>query len=115
MISNIQLNNIEKEIIKHFFSSQGISTGDNFFDSLDVKNRELSGVGFLTEFERFEQLKIGEEYETYKFGDLGARVNISVDTGYLIYVENGFVVAVEGYTYGDDWPDEISSIEVYSI
>ena len=109
----MQLNNIEKEIIKYFFSSKGILVEDNIFSSLNVSNRELSGVGFLTDLERSELLKIGEGNETYKFGDLGAKINTSIDTGYLIYVENGFVDAIEGYTYADDWPDEISTIDIY--
>ncbi len=111
----MKINNIEREIIKCFFSRKGILVGDEFFSSLIVEYRELSGVGFLTGLERSEQLKIGEGHETYKFGDLGAKINASIDTGYLIYVENGFLDAIEGYTYGDYWPDDISTIDFYTI
>lgn len=114
MIKNMQLNTIEKEIIKCFLSGKGISVEDDFFYNLKVKSRELSGVGFITDLEKSEQLKIGEENETYKFSDLEARINVSIETGYLIYVENGFLDAIEGYTYTDDWPEEIYKIDIYS-
>lgn len=114
MIFNTQLNNIEKSIVKHFLSSKGIVVGGGFFSDLNVSSRELSGVGFLTDLKKSEKFKIGEGNETYKFGDLGAKINASIDTGYLIYVENGFLDAIEGYTYADDWPEDIFQIDIYS-
>ncbi|WP_139159036.1 hypothetical protein [Vibrio sonorensis] len=110
----MKLNSIEKALIKEFFYRKGITVGDDFFSGLNVSNRELSVVGFLTDLERCSQLKMGEENETYKFGDLGAKINESIDTGYLVFVKNGFLDAIEGYTYTDDWPEEISKIDIYS-
>lgn len=110
----MQLNDIEKYILKHFFSNKGVSVGDNFFSSLNIISRELSGVGFLTELEKSVELKAGKETETYKFGDLGATINASIETGYLMYIENGFLDAIEGYTYSENWPEEVNTIEFYS-
>jgi hypothetical protein len=38
-----------------------------------------------------------------------------LETGYLIYIDDGFVTTVEGYTYGDEWPHQIEQIELYEL
>ena len=86
------------------------------FDAVLVSDRELTGVGFLTEFQPSEELKLFEVDVSLRWGKVGARLNASkVETGYLIYVDDGYVTSVEGYTYGDEWPDQIDQIELYEL
>ena len=86
------------------------------FDAVMVRDRELTGVGFLTELERSEELRLFDAGVSFRWGKLGARLNASrLETGYLVYVEDGYVTAVEGYTYGDKWPDEVERIELYEL
>ncbi|HKY41321.1 MAG TPA: hypothetical protein VJN18_35555 [Polyangiaceae bacterium] len=86
------------------------------FDAVLVSDRELTGVGFLTEFQRSEELKLFEADVSLRWGKIGARLNASkVETGYLVYVDDGYVTGVEGYTYGDEWPDQIEQIELYEL
>lgn len=86
------------------------------FDAVLVSDRELTGVGFLTEFQRSEELKLFEADVSLRWGKVGARLNASkVETGYLVYVDDGYVTSVEGYTYGDEWPDQIEQIELYEL
>jgi hypothetical protein len=86
------------------------------FDAVAVSDRELTGVGFLTEFERSEELKLFDADVSLRWGKAGARLNASkVETGYLVYVDDGYVTTVEGYTYGDEWPDQVEQIELYEL
>lgn len=86
------------------------------FDAVVVGDRELTGVGFLTEFERSEELRLFDADVSLRWGKVGARLNASkVETGYLVYVDCGYLTTVEGYTYGDEWPEEVLQIEVYEL
>lgn len=85
-------------------------------DSLNVTDRALTGAGFLTEFERSRELKWFQDGVSMRWGNVGARLNAPrLETGYLVYVDDGYVTAVEGYTYGDPWPEHVDSIEVYEL
>ena len=86
------------------------------FDAVKVRDRELTGIGFLTEFEPSEQLKLFEAGFSLRWGKVGARLNAAkVETGYLVYVDDGYVTTVEGYTYGDEWPDQVEQSELYEL
>jgi hypothetical protein len=86
------------------------------FVAVTVSDREFTGAGFLTEFERSEELKLFDDGVSLRWGKVGARLNASkLETGYLIYVDDGYVTAVEGYTYGDEWPNEVEQIELYEL
>ncbi len=86
------------------------------FNAVTVRDREFTGAGFLTEFEPTEELKLFDDVVSLRWGKVGARLNSSkVETGYLVYVDNGYVTAVEGYTYGDEWPNQVEQIELYAL
>jgi hypothetical protein len=70
----------------------------------------------LTEFERSEDLKVFATGVSLRWGKIGARLNAAkLETGYLVYVDDGYVTTVEGYTYGDEWPDQVEHIELYEL
>ena len=86
------------------------------FKRVTVTERSMTGAGFLTDFERSDELKIFEDGVSLRWGKVGARLNASkLETGYLVYVDDGYLTAVEGYTYGEDWPNEITSVETYDL
>lgn len=111
------LNDLEKTLIKQFLERKAVSlqNEESFFSDLNVENREFTGVGFFSNLKKSEKLKVGDIRKSYKWGGLGAKLNSSIDTGYLFYVENGYLISIEGYTYAEDWPEIISEIEVYDI
>lgn len=86
------------------------------FDKVTVCDRELTGVGFLTELERSDELKLFDSGFSSRWGKIGARLNSSeIETGYLVYIDDGYVTTLEGYTYGDEWPEHIDRIELYEL
>lgn len=110
------LNDLEIALVKRFLENNLVAFQDEeyFFSALNVLSRDYTGVGFIVEFEKSEKLKVCGVNESCKFGGLGAKLNCSIDTGYLFYVEKGFLTSIEGYTYAEDWPDSISEIDIYS-
>jgi len=86
------------------------------FDRVSIRDREFTGAGFLTEFERSEELKLFDDKTSLRWGKVGARLNASeLETGYLIYVDDGFLTTIEGYTYGEEWPHQIEQIDLYEL
>lgn len=115
--SLMRLEQIEKDILQQFLNYQYPHLSDKInFDSLNVKNRIFTGVGFLTYLNKDNSLKITDENQSFEWGNIGAKLNDNkIDVGFLIYVKNGFIDAIEGYTYDVDWPNEITNIEFYEI
>jgi hypothetical protein len=86
------------------------------FDGVNVSDREFSGVGFLTEFEQSQELKLFDAGVSLRWGKVGARLNASrIETAYLVYIDDGYLTSVEGYTYGDEWPSSIDRVEPYKL
>ena len=81
-----------------------------------VSDREFTGAGFLTEFARSRELKLFEDGVYLQWGKVGARLNAAkLETGYLVYIDDGYLTTVEGYTYGEEWPGEVDQFELYEL
>lgn len=85
------------------------------FEKVRVIDREFTGVGFLTEFEPSQEVKLFADGVSLRWGKIGARLNARLETGYVLYVDNGYLTTIEGYTFGDDWPESITSFELYEL
>ena len=113
----MNLKEIEKLVILEFLVEKAMNKSDakNFADMMVVTSRMQSKVGFIADIQENDACKVDDVGLSYNWGKIGAVLNKSIDTGYLLYVERGFLSAVEGYVYEGEWPDEIASIEVYPI
>jgi hypothetical protein len=114
----MEANELEKSVVGRLLSDPDLkpvrSSVD--FEKVHVACREFTGAGFLTEFEQSQELKLFEDSVSLRWGKVGARLNVSkLETGYVVYVDNGYLTTVEGYTYGDEWPDSIDSIDLYEL
>lgn len=109
---------LEKAVIENMLADRELrplrSTVN--FDEVTVSDREFTGAGFLAEFERSQHLKLFDDGVSLRWGKVGARLNASkVETAYLVYVDDGYLTTVEGYTYGDEWPIQIDRVELYEL
>lgn len=113
----MKLNLLEKNIIKNFLekNKSGVQYDEFFYSELIVLNREFSGVGFMTCLHRYDELKVSSRDLSFKWGNVGAILNSEIDTGYLLYINDGYLAVIEGYTYDDDWPKEINSLDLYEV
>ena len=82
-----------------------------------VKNRWFSAIGFITELDYSEKLRINTNAKLIISGNTGAILSSPIDTGYIFYFyyENGYVTDIEGFTYSEEWPEEIEKIETRYI
>jgi len=116
------LNELEELLIQKFLEDDGIEIVRRKidFNLVNVSDRELTGVGFLTQLLSCDELKISATTNSFKWGKCGATLNgegsMGIETGYLIYIEKGYIDAIEGYTYGEEeWPERITRIEMYNL
>ena len=117
-VRKVKATELEKAVLGNMLADPQLKAAKSAvnFDAVNVTDRELTGVGFLTEFERSKELKLFDDGFSLRWGKLGARLNASkLETGYLVYVDNGYVTTIEGYTYGDEWPDQVENIELYEL
>jgi hypothetical protein len=73
-----------------------------------VSSRKMTGVGFYAEFVVSPEVPRVPGRPTFKLGDVnGTADNVKHGLGFLLYVKEGTLSMLEGYTYDDPWPDEV--------
>jgi hypothetical protein len=76
-----------------------------------ARERDLTGVGFMTSFEvpsTLARAPLGPG--EFCFGDVAAQIDgLKHGAGFLIYVRDGRLDALEGYTYDEAWPEHIQA------
>jgi hypothetical protein len=81
---------------------------------LTVKSRELTGVGFFTEFEIASEavpVPLGRGISPLR--GVAAKIEgLENGAGFLLFVEDGLLSMLEGFSYDDRWPSEIRSFSV---
>ncbi len=112
----MKLNKLEQELLKHFLKKENIKFSNQFnFEKIKVSKRNITGVGFLTYIEKTNLLRIIEQKKSFKYGKIGAKLNYDIEVGFLIYIDEGYIMTIEGYTYDVAWPNKIEKIEFYEI
>ncbi|MCA9623177.1 MAG: hypothetical protein KC731_29360 [Myxococcales bacterium] len=114
----MQLTDLETAVIESMLADKDVPAHELELrpEAVIVRSRKLTGVGFLTELQRSPQLKLFSDGVVMRWGRVGARLNATrIETGYLVYVDDGYLAAIEGYTYGDEWPDTVAEFELYDL
>ena len=109
------LNDLEKMVLKKCLESFDVYIKEEklFFSDIQITERRFTGVGFFTDIEESEKLRIEAKNPPRVWGDFYARLNSTDDTGYLVFIENGYINCIEGYTYEEVWPENIHKIEEF--
>jgi hypothetical protein len=82
--------------------------------SIRVTGREFTGLGFLTDLDPSTAPRVAGRGMNTHWGKVGARLNGGhFDSSYVVFVEDGVVTMIEGYTYNDEWPKSVDDFEVY--
>lgn len=77
-----------------------------------VASRDFTGVGFFTDFHLPENIvKVSEPVE-YAYGDVHCDLNGAL-CGFILFIKDGVMICLEGYTYGELWPNVITSYNLY--
>jgi hypothetical protein len=76
-----------------------------------VSSREFTGVGFFTNFEVPAEVPRVRARPKFELGDVnGMADNVKHGLGFLLFVNDGALSMLEGYTYDEPWPDEIRGL-----
>ncbi len=71
-----------------------------------VTGRELTGVGFFTTL-RVPLAPLGR----LVIGDIDAKMRgLQYGAGFVLFVENGVLKTLEGFSYEEPWPDVIAEL-----
>ncbi len=81
---------------------------------LSVMKREFSGAGFFTEFAHSDSaVPASVKCGNVQFGDVVAVVeNLQGGAGFLLYIQNGMLHMLEGYSYEEPWPESIGNFSL---
>lgn len=118
MSGGLKIEPIEVAVLEDLFTQKGLSVDseDHSLNGLGVSKREFTGVGFLTEFYPSSVLRIGPQDYNDRWLDTHATLNGTLSVGFLVYIDNGKITAIEGFTYGDEsWPDKIHDFKIEYI
>ena len=81
---------------------------------IEVIKREFTGSGFITSFRVDSSLVPGVLLgKDFKFGDVVADIeNLEHGAGFVLYISNGAIDALEGYSFEEPWPERISEFKL---
>ena len=84
------------------------------YKKAQVASRDFTGVGFYTDFHLPENIvKVTEPVE-YGYGDVLCDVNgITCFGGFVLFIEDGAMICLEGYTFHEEWPNVITNYRLY--
>jgi hypothetical protein len=75
-----------------------------------LTSREQTGVGFFCELEVPADAPRVTAPGDFELGDVGATIDgLEQGAGFLLFVRDGRMTMLEGYTYDEPWPAEIRS------
>ena len=79
-----------------------------------VVERRMTGVGFFMTFAVPSDAPRG--HGSFQLGDVLAKIEgLSHGAGFVLWVKNGALDILEGYTFDEPWPDEILNFTVEYI
>lgn len=80
--------------------------------SCQVASREFTGVGFFLDFKVVDVEPL-HDVNTLRFGDVVAELRgVNGGAGFLLFVDDGYIVALEGYVFAGTWPEETEIVEL---
>jgi hypothetical protein len=82
-----------------------------------VKSREATGVGFYLNFDvsnDFPGVHVELECKRdFEVGDVEAEIDsLQHGAGFVLFIRDGRISFLEGYTYDEPWPDEVKNFSL---
>jgi hypothetical protein len=78
-----------------------------------VASREYTGAGFFCSFEVPPDAPLVNGRPNFHFGDVDATMGgLQRGAGFVLFVRNGRLDLLEGYSYDEPWPREIRNFEL---
>jgi hypothetical protein len=107
-------NALETAVLTKLFCGDhaGLSALRRQLSIAKVASRKMTGVGFYTTFTLPpETLRAPVRPGKLCFGDVEAKLPaLRNGAGFVVYVEEGMLHMLEGYTYDEPWPEQTGDI-----
>ena len=86
------------------------------FKNAVLKERKMTGTGFFVNFEFPSTVLKLTPSKTFRFGDVGANISGLLNgAGFLLFVKDGLIDSLEGYSYEEPWPNNTDKFEIFYI
>jgi hypothetical protein len=107
------LTSLEDQVIRMLLAGddEALAVLRQQIDHAEVSSRRMTGAGFYTDFiVHREAARVGGR-TSFKLGDVsGTAANVKHGLGFLLYVTDGVLSMLEGYTYDEAWPKEVQRL-----
>lgn len=107
------LTSLEDQVMQKLLAGddQTLAVLRNQLDHAQVTSRKMTGVGFYSYFLIPPNLARISNRSSIKVGDVnGTATNVKHGLGFLLYIVDGALSMLEGYTYDEPWPDDIRGL-----
>lgn len=105
------------QVMKMLLSGDGevLLTLRKQYERAVVVSEEDTGVGFFICYQVDSTIRIGEGFEaTFHIGDIDGEVDgMDGAVGFVLFIKDGYLTMLEGYTNGiDKWPEMDAEIKI---
>ena len=104
---------LEEQVMKMLLDGDDSTLGilRRQFKQVEVSSRKMTGVGFYTEVSVPLDAPRLDGRPSFKLGDVnGTALEVQHGLGFLLYITDGALSMLEGYTYDEPWPDKIRGL-----
>jgi hypothetical protein len=73
----------------------------------------FTGTGFYTNYQSDITLPKVVGKQRFHFGDLKVDLKgVKSGVGFVLYIDDGYIKYLEGYTYDDPWPEKLDILNI---
>jgi len=109
----------EKDVMNAILSESSNELAPIIFQqyrSSSVISREFTGVGFYTNFQLHDESLRLKSDDYLRLGNIYAEVNgLKYGAGFLLLVKKGAIFHLEGHSYEEEWPVNITDYKLSKI
>jgi hypothetical protein len=110
------LNPLEKAVLEKLLSgeSERYRILQKQICALRITERKMTGVGFFTDFSLPDDVPKLPDEASFHISDVAADINgLKHGAGFVLFVKQGVVYMLEGFTYDEPWPQDIHGFHLY--
>jgi hypothetical protein len=111
----IKLTPLEEEVLKKMLAgkSEWRAILREQARVMHVSSRELTGVGFFTDFSVPPDAPRLPNSKSFAFGNVAGEIDgLKHGADFVLFVRNGAMECLEGCSYGEPWPDDIRTFRL---
>lgn len=91
------------------------SIGEEDLNKVLVRDRSVTGAGFFTRISDWPDALALPENSPERWGQgFGATID-GEDGGFMLFMRDRKPIAIEGFVYGNSWPETVRNISFYKI